>query len=272
MSELAPPKDDALYIPVVGQQSKDKHFFLNNYIGIFTTSMRRKWKLHYVDLFAGAGMEKLKDSGQINWGSPLIAANTRFPFQRLHLCEKNRRKFDALESRILEILPDSQVLCGDANEKVHAIVGEIENEGSLSLAFLDPYGLDLAFETLRALATIRADLIIFFPDRLDVLRNWKQYYYDDRESKLDRHLGSDSNWRSVLDNAPPNKRVEHLRSLYVQRLKEKLGYLHVEYERIPTHGRPLYYLVFCSRSELGARFWRDICRNKRDGQKTFRFE
>jgi len=75
MFELDPPKNDDLYIPQVREHSRDKHYFLMRYIDAFTTSMRDKWNgLHYIDLFAGAGVERLSESGNLNWGSPLIAA------------------------------------------------------------------------------------------------------------------------------------------------------------------------------------------------------
>jgi three-Cys-motif partner protein len=272
MFELPPAKDDGMYIPTVGKQSSDKHYFLTRYIDIFTTAITGKWNsLHYIDLFAGAGIEKLRGSEEMEWGSPMIAARAPKSFDRLHLCELNPQKYQALKKRVSEIRPDSQILNGDANDEVHKIAKEIP-PGTLSLAFLDPYGLELDFETLKVLAAKRADLIIFFPDRLDIIRNWKHYYYEDSNSKLDRHLGLGAQWRSVLDNAPPNSRVEILRKFYVQRLKEKLGFQHVEHERITSQGRPLYYLIFCSRSECGAKFWRDISRNKPNGQRTFRWD
>ena len=69
----------------------------------------------------------------------------------------------------------SQLLHGDANEKICEIVREIPRR-TLTLAFLDPYGLHLDYETLKVLSSIRADLIIFFPDHLDALRNWEYNY------------------------------------------------------------------------------------------------
>ena len=111
MFELPPPQDDGLYIPTVGDWSQDKHWFLTRYIDAFTTSMRNKrWKgLHYIDLFAGAGIERLKTSQKLNWGSPMIAAKAPHSFSRLHLCEKNKRKYDALVTRVSKIEPNSQM-------------------------------------------------------------------------------------------------------------------------------------------------------------------
>lgn len=272
MFELPPPEDDGLYISTVGEWSHDKHYFLMRYIDAFTTSMKnKKWEgLHYIDLFASAGIERLETSQKLDWGSPMIAAKAPHSFDRLHLCEKIKRKYDAPKSRIGQIKPDSQVLHGDANKEIHEIAKEIP-QGTLSLAFLDPYGLHLEFETLRVLSDIRADLIIFFPDHLDALRNWEKNYLNNPNSNLDRCLGSGADWRSILNKTPQARLAEVLRDLYVGQIK-LLGYSEFEYERIKMKGHPLYVLIFCSRHPLAAKLWRGIAGKKPNGQRTFPFD
>jgi three-Cys-motif partner protein len=201
----------------------------------------------------------------------MIAAKAPHPFDRLHLCEKNKRKYEALTTRIAKLRPDSQILHGDANDKVHEIVKDIPQR-TLSLAFLDPYGLHLDYETLRTLSVIRADLIVFFPDHLDALRNWERNYLDNPDSNLDRCLGLGADWRSLLNNAPKQRRAELLRNLYVDQLKNQLGYTEFEFERVSFRNHPLYILIFCSRDKLASKLWRAISEKKADGQRTFRFD
>jgi three-Cys-motif partner protein len=270
MPELVPPADDGQFIPTVGQWSSDKHYYLLRYMDAFTTSMRLKWgALHYIDLFAGAGIERLKDSQELEWGSPMLAAQTHFPFSRLHLCEKENRKYEALVARVSRVGMDSQVLLGDANQCIDQIVREVPKR-SLSLAFLDPYGLHLEFETLRKLSDIRADMVIFFPDRIDILRNWATYYLHDPDSNLDRCLGSGADWRSRLDATPTDRHAEVLRNLYVDQIRS-LGYSEFEYQRINMKGHPLYILIFCSRSNLAAKLWRGISIKESDNQRRLPF-
>jgi three-Cys-motif partner protein len=271
MLDLRDPADDGLVIPEVGDWSHDKHHFLLRYIDAFTTAMRgKRWSgLHYIDLFAGAGIEQLKSSRRLEWGSPLIAAQAPFPFTRLHLCEKDDSKCEALLSRLgrHKHREPPQVLHGDANENIAEITAAIPDR-SLSMAFLDPYGLHLDYETLRALSVRRADLIIFFPDHLDVLRNWAAYYFDNPNSNLDRVLGPGADWRSIRDNVQRSKWAKAFLKLYQAQIG-RLGYSEFEYERIPTTGRRLYRLVFCSRSSTGADIWRRVALRKPDRQNTF---
>lgn len=274
MFELPLPQDDGLCIPVVPEHSKYKHHFIRRYIDIFTTSMKdKKWSgLHYIDLFASAGIERLKTSRKIDWGSPLIAAQAPFSFTKLHLCEELSEKHHALEVRVNRFRPDSQIIQGDANKKISQIVADIPDK-TLSLSFLDPYGLHLEFKILKVLANIRTDLIIFFPDRLDALRNWAAYYLDNPESNLDLCLGSGIDWRSRLSKAPTHQRAEVLRDMYIKQIRDKLGYTEFDCERITTiRGNPIYYLIFCSRSPTAVHLWRQIAEKKPNGQRTFKFE
>ena len=272
MFELPPPKDDGLYIPTVGGWSRDKHYFLRRYIDAFTTSMKdKKWKgLHYIDLFAGAGIVRLEGSRKLDWGSPMIAAHAPFPFDKLHLCEKNRRTYNTLKARVDRVKPNSQLLCGDANEKIYEIIKEIPIR-TLSLAFLDPYGLHLDYETLEVLSNVRSDLIIFFPDHLDAIRNWEHNYLDNPNSNLDHCLGPGADWRTVLNEAPAEYRAESLRKLYIDQLRNKLGYTEFEFERISFKNHPLYILILCSRHKLAAKLWQRISGKKPNGQRTWPF-
>jgi three-Cys-motif partner protein len=206
----------------------------------------------------------------LDWGSPLIAAQAPHQFSRLHLCELNKKRYNALVQR-LQRFPqprDPQILCGDANELVTQVNAEIPS-GSLSLAFLDPHGLHLHFDTLRQLSERRVDFIIFFPDHLDALRNWENVYHGNPDSNLDLVLGA--SWREQMLSAPKDRWPEVLRKIYVSQIST-LGYTEFEYERIslPT-GRFLYRLIFCSKDKAGAKIWRGISSKKADGQTSFDF-
>lgn len=272
-NELPEPTDDGLCTPKVKDHSRDKHHFLARYVSAFTKAMhRKKWSgLHYIDLFASSGIEELEESGKLCWGSAMIAANASPRFSQLHLCELKKLRFAALKKRVLETEQpaEPQILQGDANELVNPIIKCIP-KGALTLAFLDPYGLHLKFETLRRLSSIRSDLIIFFPDRLDALRNWKLNYHDDPNSNLDIVLGAGAQWRPIFEREPKARWAEKLRELYVSQIRT-LGYRFFDYERISANGQPIYQLIFCSKDEAGATIWRRIALKKPDSQNTFDF-
>lgn len=271
---LPPPDDDGLTMSEAKGHSQDKRYFLQRYIDAFTTAMGpKKWdSLHYIDLFAGVGIERL-DKKKLVWGSPLIAAQAPVSFHRLHLCELVPARFEALKARInhRRLTDKVQLLLGDANELVEEVVKELSS-GSLSLAFLDPFGLHLKYSTIKALSKARCDLLIYFPDHVDLLRNWKLNYWEDRNSNPDQVFGSGADWRSILKDRPPSTRIPELTRLYQDQIR-KLGYRYVIPERIRTkEDRPLYQLLFCSKHKAGARLWKGISSTKPDKQRTFDFE
>ena len=267
---LQPPEDDGLCIPHARIWSSHKRTYLLKYIDAFSTAMKGKWsELHYVDLFAGAGIENVKGRG-LEWGSPLIAAQAPKKFARLHLCELKDKRFSALKQRLVQFpQPISpELIRGDANQVVKEIMKSIP-AGSLSLAFLDPHGLDLHFSTLQALARRRFDLIVFFPDYVDVIRNLKQYM-EEANSKVDRAFG-DTTWRRRVEKAHPDHKIDVLFDIYTERIRS-LGYRYCEPKRISIPGGAyLYRLIFCSRHPLGARIWRSVARDDADGQRSLAF-
>lgn len=271
MLELSIPSDDGHAIMEVGGWASDKHHFLRRYIDAFTIAMKNKpWPggLHYIDLFAGSGIQKVKPTGELIWGSPLIAAQCSY-FDSIHLCDIDIKYISALKARIqaLGAQKQTKIYCGDANKKVSEIVKSLPQK-SLSLAFLDPFGLHLHLSTIKVLATRRVDLIIFFPDYLDAVRNWKKYYKDKLHSNPDDVFGPSADWRGLLESTPENKIAEALRDLYVEQIR-MIGYTKFAYERISARGTPLYLLIFCSHHRAGLIIWENISRTKPDGQRTW---
>jgi len=268
VSDLPPPNDDGLVTPKVGPWSLKKHHYLKRYIEIFTKSMTPQgWgSLHYIDLFAGAGIEQIK-GGSLEWGSPLIAAQAPKQFKQLHLCDNDKEKYEVLCKR-LEQFPqrtEPQLILGDANNVVSKIVQAVP-ANSLSLAFLDPFGLDVHFQTLRELSQRRVDLIIFFPGHLDALRNWES-----DSGRVNRVLGTDE-WLKEFEKSPVDKRAEILNKNYMKQIRS-LGYSHFADERISLpNGRFLYKLIFCSKHPRGVDLWTKSAHKGADGQRHFEYD
>ena len=265
---LGEPQDDGLVIHEVGPWSRDKHHFLRRYVDAFTTAMGKKkqWSgLHFIDLFAGAGIEKLKGAG-LDWGSPLIAATTRFPFSQLHACELDDENVRALQLRLNKFVQPSPpfVYAGDANVVVGELMARVPRT-SLNLAFVDPYKLaNLRFSTLSTLAERRTDIIVFFPDYTDALRNL-DIYKGDPTSPLSQYLGT-TDWEPAIEQVSQENRGSALVEVF-KRQMGTLGYSSFEEERIYREDtRRLYKLVFCSKHELGGEIWSRVAKAKPDKQ------
>lgn len=265
------PRDDGLAIPEVGPWAKRKYHYLGRYLDGFTTAMKQKgWDgLYYIDLFCGAGFARIRESGEIVASSPVLAANVRFPFRQLHLCDQSSENINACRSRIdgAGLITNPVYYQADANEAVHDIAHAIP-DGSLSVAFVDPFNLGgLAFDTIRVLANRKVDLIVLLPDHMDAIRNADAYYRDNPESNLDRFLGANTNWRDALDAQGRDRRSEALRELFQQQLGT-LGYEHFDSKRVTaTGGHRLYQLMFASKHPIGLRIWTGIGAVDEHGQR-----
>lgn len=207
-------EDDGLPVRESGYWAENKLHYWNYYVSITTAAMVGKpaWGagVVYVDLFCGPGVCVDRNTRKRFPGSPLIAAHASKPFTKIFLCELNSTNAAACKSR-MDASPAStryELFEGSCNEHVDKIAERIP-ERSLVLAFLDPTGLHLHFKTVQRLAKHGAtDLLILFPDAVDIMRNDKSVYFDQSESNLDLVLGPDSNWRQHVAALDTNDAVK----------------------------------------------------------------
>jgi three-Cys-motif partner protein len=263
------PYDDGHALPEIGAWSKRKYHYLGRYLDAFTTAMREKWgQIHYVDPFAGAGWARIKTTGEIVATSAWLAAEVRFPFTMLHLCDAKKVNVEALRARLgrLTLPYTPRIIHADANDAIDDLVKPIPARGALCVTFADPFGLHLDFETVKRIAAIRSDLLILLADNMDALRNWAEYYRENPDSNLDRFIG-EPGWRDLFEKTPSDKRAEALRDRYKEKLTS-LGYTWFAHERVQnTSGRDIYILLYASRDKAGIKIWNGVSQIDEGGQR-----
>jgi three-Cys-motif partner protein len=191
------------------------------YLTMYTTALSQKrFDLRYVDGFAGTGErtqvrfdggllgEEPKTRVEVFAGSANRALDVRPPFRHFVFIERLRWRCDALE-RLKRQHPsrDIRVVRGDANDVLKKMMVEepwsVKDAGpARGVVFLDPYAMDVNWDTLLALAATRAlDVWYLFPLQA-VLRNLA--HDPDKivsEEALDRTLGPE--WRELYRLPPP---------------------------------------------------------------------
>lgn len=275
------PQDDGLPMWPSGPWVAIKLDYLQRYLGAFTTSMRKKWpRMYYVDLFAGPGKCHVAQTRITHLGSPLIALTAPHPFTGYYFVDLDAGNIDALKRRSGASSLADRVKCvvGDSNVVADQVVAEIRSKGSsLNLAFLDPSGLQLRWETLVSLSHIRRmDLIIYYP-HLGLNLNMKKAVSSPGETAVDRFFGG-TEWRSIRQDWERKGRPKGLHRSLIDLYKRKLmllGYSEVlrgsdlgdePLIRSSRTRAPLYYLLFASKHPLGHRFWRSVIRKDVHGQ------
>lgn len=274
------PGPDGLAVQCVGEWAEhEKHEYLRRYIDA-TRQTRRKFLVPgrhgrpggagYVDLYAGPGKVRLRDSGEVFDGSPLIAlGHDEAPFTTVVLCDIDDENVSTLRARTAAHADRTQIIPGDCNAVVDRIVAALPEYG-LNIAFVDPFKLEpLHFGTLAKLAALeRLDLVVNFPTQ-DAKRNLQHYLKPGNET-LDRALGTPA-WRESV-HSPSD--VHRVLDILIAQL-EGLGYTGTRNRTIPvtqSTNAELYRLIFASKHPLGDKIWTSVTTHSARGQRGFGFE
>ncbi|WP_425396691.1 three-Cys-motif partner protein TcmP [Aeoliella sp.] len=268
--------DDGLPVRDAGIWTEDKLWYWNRYLEITTSAMvgNPKWDggIIYVDLFGGPGVIQIRDSRRRIPGSALLAANTPKPFDKLIVCEKDEQLARVCKTRLESAGAGdrSTILVGDCNDLIDEVVAAIPTR-ALTLAFIDPEGLHIHFQTIEKLAHGRkVDLLVLFADSMDLVRN-VAFYAQQSESNLDRFLGSDCDWRTQWQNLPNQSRenvCKLFQEIYQTQLNQKLGYEVFADQVMRSRTTAIYRVIYASKHPKGLEFWNKISRIDRSGQQT----
>ncbi len=274
-------EDDGLLCPEVGSWAKSKYRLIALYDEIFSKGMKNKWDQRvYIDLYAGAGLSRVRNTETVLKGSPLLALGVSCPFDKYIFCEGEGDKLRALEARAARIAPKAifNFIQGSCDSKVDEILAAVPRFGRenrvLSLCVVDPFDFSLKFTTLKRLSSLHVDFLVLLAVAMDANRAY-EHYVEGKNPKLDLALGNVS-WRKRW-NAQPRGRDEFLNFLAEEFAQSmvSLGYRKTgpaEMKLVRDDGnRPLYYLALFSKHELAYKYWKDVLKYGTD-QTSFSWE
>lgn len=258
------------HLPEIGPWGEEKYRLVRNYAQIFATSMKKKWQCRvYIDLFAGAGRARIKESRKIVDGSPLISLGIEDRFDRYIFCEKDSTNLDALTKRVTNYFSgiDVHYVPGDANQSVDKILSLIPQHSPtfkvLTFCFVDPFKIDnLKFETLRLLSAKFMDFLVLIPTGMDVRRN-VSYYMRPTDRKVQEFIGR-PHWRDEWPQA--EMKGENFGLFFINQFCTSMAEIGYKYStagdsvdiRLPEKNISLYRLAFFSKNPLGHKFWDDV--------------
>jgi three-Cys-motif partner protein len=236
---------DGLVVRKSGEWAKRKHHYLQNYCGITTRSMRRRFKLVYLDVMAGPGRCKIEETNEEFPGSPIVALE--YDFAEYIFIEDHPESADALKKRVsrhskvskIKIMPENWInVVGSGGLKFDA--------GTLVVGFVDPTGISQMplFAMKKLASNSRIDLLVTIQHRLGIVWNVPQYRKSNSgQTALDNFLG-DQIWRSWENKDPAEfgrLAVEHFCNKF-QKEEQFIGTRHVS---IPE-SNPLYRFTLFS--------------------------
>lgn len=261
-------KADGLFTPTVREWSLEKYKLVGSYCDIFTNGMKYKWnQLVYVDLFAGAGYAKIKESNKTYLNSALLAMSIPTPFSKYILCEQDEERFEALSTRVKRDFShlNCELIKSDSNKNVDKVIKALPQFGKgntrLPFCFVDPYSLNLNFATIKALGQTLMDFLILQALHMDANRNFDTYL-NEENTKIAEYLGI-NNWRDLFEKDGMIYRKDFVKFLAEQYQEQmgKLGYQktkHMHQMRSNEKNLPLYYLSFYSKHPTGEKFFKEV--------------
>jgi three-Cys-motif partner protein len=180
------------------------------------TCILKNWKsgMRYVDLLAGSGTTKVRETGDIIKGSPFIVKESAYvPFNDYILVEKDAERYEALLENAKLIGNISTPKHGDCNRFVKEIFSD---QNCHNLVFIDMEGFDLTWENMKHIIQSKSDILINFPtscfERTQALEN---------SICLDKFFG-DHSW---ADYEPDR---ETFLSLYMEKLAKTFHDLRIQ--------------------------------------------
>jgi three-Cys-motif partner protein len=182
-----------------GDWTQEKLALVEKYLSRYTTALKNKpskshpFRKAYIDAFAGTGYRKSRDGSsddlskpQLSFpdlaasepqalldGSARIALKTHPRFDRYIFIERDKDRcaqLESLKAEFPDLARDIRILQGDANAEIRKLCKR-SWRSHRAVMFLDPYGMQLEWATIEAIAATHAiDMWLLFPLGIGVNR------------------------------------------------------------------------------------------------------
>jgi three-Cys-motif partner protein len=200
--------------PFAGAHTIKKLDAIEKYLRAYQTALKkRNFATIFFDAFAGTGdlptdhtdgglLADVVDKDEMIQGSARRALQVVPPFRRYVFVEKMKGKVEELlrlKAEFGSLADRIQVQQGDANDELVAFCKATDWQSSRAIVFLDPFGNQVRWETLEAVAKRPIDLWYLFPSHLGVNRqiNNDGNVEATRGPSLDSLYGT-PNWRQAF--------------------------------------------------------------------------
>lgn len=203
-----------------GDWTEKKLTKVRKYLPAYTTALKNTpFKLMYIDAFAGTGYRTSKNDASalrqllefpevddLAKGSARLALEVEPAFDRYVFIEKNRRKLGRLREMVANYLHLGDRVdfrLADANQAICDLCRETNWSRWRAVVFLDPYGTQVDWSTVEAIAGTKSiDLWYLFPTGMGLGRMLTKSgkIKPTWQKRLDRLLGT-TEWREEFYQA-----------------------------------------------------------------------
>ena len=295
-----------------GTWTEEKLDAFEKYVKAYLTIMKRhaqknEWSLFYFDAFAGSGSRETSiDEGYNNEATLFeddeikeIAKQTSykgaaervlgcevdgFSFNYYYFVDKGEDSLQALEEKLKSTFPNKARYMafkpGDANEKVLELVNYAKNHPKCAaLVLLDPFGMQLNWETIRALKDIsHIDLWILVPSGVIInrllTRNGKILCPERMEKSFGMPIDEIQNYfyeqvtelslfGEITRLQKRDNTINKIAQLYLDLLGKEFSYVIREPLVLKNSTNcPIFHFVFASHNQTGVKIASEIIGKK----------
>ena len=300
---MAGKSSDESELMDVGPWAREKLECLGKYLAAYTIILRKQHWLKgyfYIDAFAGPGSLKVRqeqaadpaqqsllevseygssDPDEVEYisGSPRVSLELKHPFTVYVFIELDKARIAQLEAHKAEFeAPERRIFIRE--EDCNTYFNKLLSRYSVAdwqrywrgVVFLDPFGMQVPWETIAAIARTRAiEVILNFPVGMAIQRLLKRsgQFLDREREKLDEYFGTPQ-WYARLyerrqdlfgdDIVKVENSGQVLLEWYLKRLAQIFPFVSPARLIRGTRGHPLYYLIHAGPNETGAKIAKDI--------------
>ncbi len=274
-----------------GHWTDDKLVRVEKYLKAYATIMnKQRFAFAYIDAFAGTGYreEKKKSDGsqmvifqpddikeieQYSEGSARLALQIKPEFNKYIFIEKSRKyclELSKLKEEFSDKAKKIEVINADANHYIFSLCNDFKWQNRRAVMFLDPYGMQVEWETIKAIANTEAiDLWYLFPLGIGINRLLKKKEDNIPKAwadKLDGILGT-TEWRNAFyrekrektlfgieESSVKDANFKTISRFFVSRLKSVFsGVAENPLLLCNSKNNPLYLLCFAAGNPKGAK-------------------
>ena len=290
-----------------GQWTEDKLDSFDKYVNAYLTIMNNNrytynWKLIYFDGFAGSGSRyeetnstselllDLFDGDAINGdeinlyqgAAERILSIEQEGFDYYYFIDKDKSSINKLKDKLIGNYTKNGKLefrCSDANDEVIRMSKALKSDSKFrAMVLLDPFGMQVSWDTIASLANTHTDLWILIPTGVIVNRLL------DRKGEL-KHIETLSSFfglgedeiksffykRRVVNTlfgeeeivTKVSQPIKRIAELYIKRLKTIFAYVTEEpLVMYNTRQTPIFHFAFASNNETAKNIASQIIKKK----------
>ena len=289
----------------VGPWAKDKLDRLAKYLNAYTTIMKgQRWceGFYYIDAFAGPGDHEIRreeadspgdarqaildvssfgsgqeEQRQFLAGSPRVALDLQYPFTHYVFLERSPGRVAELENLKIEYSSSRSIFirhtdCTKYLKDRVAANPRIDWSKNRAIVFLDPFGMQVGWDTIEALAATKAiEIFLNFPVGMAIQRlllRQPDRFTDAQRRRLDGYFGS-PDWFTVLYRRRPTlfgdddqEKIDDSGKALLKWYRDRLRALFSHVSKVAlirnTRRGHLYYLMLASPNPTGTKIASEV--------------